>query len=160
MQFSSVQFSHSVMSDPLRPHGLRYARLPCPSIMPRAYSDSGWLSRWCHPTISLSVIPFSSSLQPFQLQSVFKWVSSSNLVAKVLEFQFQPHSCQWIFRTGFLYSGLDLLTVQGVLKSLLQQHSSKVSIIWPSAFLRVHLSHPYMTTGKAKVWLVKPLLAK
>ena len=77
------------------------ARLPCPSIMPTAYSDSGWLSWWCHPTISLSVIPFTSSLQPFQLQGVFKWVSSSHQVAKVLEFQFQHHSCQWIFRTDF-----------------------------------------------------------
>ena len=56
-------FSHSVMSDTLRPHGLQYARLPCPSPTPRAYSNSYPSSRWCHPTISSSVIPFSSCLK-------------------------------------------------------------------------------------------------
>ena len=56
---SSVQFSCSVMSDPLRPHGLQHARLPYPSPTPRVYSNSCPLSRWCHPTISSSVVPFS-----------------------------------------------------------------------------------------------------
>ena len=62
---SSVQFSHSVMSDFLWPHGLQHARLPCPSPTPRACSNSCPLSRWCHPTISSSVVPFSSCLQSF-----------------------------------------------------------------------------------------------
>ena len=62
---SSVQFSHSVMSDSLRPHGMQHARLPCPSPTPRACSNSCPLSRWCHPTISSSVVPFSSCLQYF-----------------------------------------------------------------------------------------------
>ena len=59
---SSVQFSHSVLSDPLWPHGLQHARPPCPSPTPGVYSDSCPLSRWCHPTTSSSVVPFSSSL--------------------------------------------------------------------------------------------------
>ena len=63
--FSSVEFSHSVVSDSLQPHGLQHARLPCPSPIPGAYSNSHPLSRWCHPTVSSSVIPFSSCLQSF-----------------------------------------------------------------------------------------------
>ena len=64
-------FSHSVMSDFLRPHGLQHARLPCPSPSPRACSDSYPLSQWCHPTISSSVIPFSSCLQSFSASGSF-----------------------------------------------------------------------------------------
>ena len=63
--FSSVQFSHSVMSDSLRTHGLQHTRLPCTSPTPGAYSNSCPLSQWCHPTISSSVVPFSSCLQSF-----------------------------------------------------------------------------------------------
>ena len=62
-RFNSVQFSHSVLSDSLRPHGLQHTRLPCPSTTPRAYSNSCPLSQWCHPTMSLSVSPLSSYLQ-------------------------------------------------------------------------------------------------
>ena len=61
--FSSVQFSHSGMSSSLWPHGLEHARLPCPSPTPEAYSNSCTLSRWCYPTISSSVVPFSVCLQ-------------------------------------------------------------------------------------------------
>ena len=64
-QFSLVQFSGSVLSDSLRPHGLKHARLPCPSPTPRVYSNSCPLSQWCLPTISSSVVPFSSCLQFF-----------------------------------------------------------------------------------------------
>ena len=86
----SVQFSCSVMSDSLRPHGLQHARLPCPSPTPRAYSNSCPLSQWCHPTISSSVIPFSAHLQSFQHQGLFQWVSSSHQVAKVLGVSASP----------------------------------------------------------------------
>ena len=65
LQFSLVQFSRSVVSDSLWLHGLQHARLPCPSPTPGVYSNSRPLSRWCHPTISSSVIPFSSHLQSF-----------------------------------------------------------------------------------------------
>ena len=67
----SVQFSHSVMFDSLRPHGLQHARLPCPSPTPKVYSDSCPSSWWCHPTISSSVIPFSSCLQSFPASGSF-----------------------------------------------------------------------------------------
>ena len=70
-QFSSVQFSHSVVSDSLRTHGLQHARPPCPSPTPGAYSNSCPLSCWCHPTISSFVVPFSSCLQPFPASGSF-----------------------------------------------------------------------------------------
>ena len=69
--FSSVQFSHSVMSDSLWPHGPQHARPPCPSPTPRVYSNSCPSSRWCHPTISSSVIPFSSHPQSFPASESF-----------------------------------------------------------------------------------------
>ena len=68
---TSVQFSRSVMSDSLWPHGLQYTRLPCPSPTPNACSNSCASSRWCHPTISSSVIPFSSCLQSFPASGSF-----------------------------------------------------------------------------------------
>ena len=71
LQFSSVQFSHSVPFDSLRPHGLQHARPPCPSPTPRVYSNSCPLSWWCHLTISSSVIPFSSCLQSFPASGSF-----------------------------------------------------------------------------------------
>ena len=67
----NVQFSGSVVSDWLRPHGLQHARPPCPSPTPRVYSNSYPLSRWCHPTIASSVIPFSSCLQSFPASGSF-----------------------------------------------------------------------------------------
>ena len=99
----SVQFSHWVVSSSLRPRGLQHARLPCPSPTPRACSVSCWLSRWCHPTILSSVVPFSSCLLS-KHQGLFQWVSSSHQVAKILELQHQFF--QWIFRTDFFYDWL------------------------------------------------------
>ena len=100
-----VQFSRSVVSDSLPPHELQHTRLPCQSPTPGAYSDSCPSSRWCHPTISSSVVPFSH-LQSCPASGSFKWVSSSHQVAKVLELQLQNQSFQWIFRTDFLLDGL------------------------------------------------------
>ena len=80
----------------------------------------------------------------------FKWVSSSHQVAKVLEFQLQHQSFQWIFRVfiSFRIDLFDLLAVQGTLKSLLQHDSSKASVLQCSTFFMVQLSHPYMTNGE------------
>ena len=89
-QLGSVQFNRSVVSSSLRPHGLQHARPPCPSPTPRVYSNSCPLSRWCYPTISSSVISFSSHLQFFPASG------------SVLEFQLQHQSLQWIVRTDFL----------------------------------------------------------
>ena len=98
-KFSSVQSLSCVR---LFASGLQHARLPCPSPTPRVYSNSCPLSQWCHPTISCSVVLFSSHLQPFPASDLFKWVSSSNQVAKVLEFQPQHQSFQWTPRIGLL----------------------------------------------------------
>ena len=97
-----------------------------------------------HPLSSPSLPPPNSS----QHQGLFQWVTSSHKVAKVLEFQLQRQSFQWTLRTDELMDWLDLPSVQGTLKSLLQHHSSKAAILWCSAFFTVQLSHPYMTTGK------------
>ena len=100
--FSSVQFSHSVVSDSSRPRGLQHARLPCPSPTPGACSNSCPLSQWCHPTISSSVVPFSSAFNISQYQGLFQGITSLHQVAKLLELQLQHQSFQWIFRIDLL----------------------------------------------------------
>ena len=102
----SVQFSHSVVSDSLQPHGLQHARPPCPSPTPRLYPNSCPLSWWCHPAISSSVVPSPLAFNLSEHQGLFKWVGFSHQVAKVLEFQLQHQSFQWIVRTDFLYDGV------------------------------------------------------
>ena len=98
-----------------------------------------------HPLSSPSLPAFNLS----QHEGLFQWVSSLHQVARILEFQLQDQSLQWIFRTiSFRIDWLDLLAVQGTLKNLLQCHSSKASILWCSAFFIVQLSHPCMTTRK------------
>ena len=101
-EFSSVQFNFLVVSDSLQPHGLQHARFPCPSPTPRAYSNSCQWSRWCHPTISSSVVPFSSCLQSFPGSECFPVSQFFTSGGQVLEFQLQHQSFQWIFRTNFL----------------------------------------------------------
>ena len=98
-----------------------------------------------HPLSS----PYPPAFNLSQCQDLFKWVSSSHQVAKVLEFQLQHQSFQWTFRLiSFRMDWLDLLEVKGTLKSLLQHHSLKASILRCSTFFIVQLTHPYMTTGK------------
>ena len=123
---------------------------PCPSPTPGAYSNSCPLSRWCHPSISSSVVPFSSCPQSllasgsFPMSQLFTWGGQS-----IRSFSFSINlSNEHPGLISFRMDWLDLLAVQGTLKSLLQHHSSKVSILWHSAFFIVQLSHPYMTTGK------------
>ena len=104
---------------------------------------------------------FPSGFNLFQNQGLFQWVSSSYQVAKVLEFQFQRQSFQWYSGLiSFRMDWLDLLAVQGTLKSLLQRHSSKPSILWCSAFFIVPLSHPYMTTGKTIALIRRTFVGK
>ena len=106
------------------------------------------LSQWHHPTISSSVVPSSSCLQSFSHQGLFKWISSSHQVGqRSFSFNISP-SNEYSGLFSFRMDWLDLLAVQGILKSLLQHHSSKASTLWCSAFCIVQLSHPYMTTGK------------
>ena len=99
---SSVQFSCSVTSDSLRPHGLQLARFLCPSPTPGAYSNSCPSSWWCHSTISSSVVSSPPAFNLSQHHGLSQWVRSSHQVAKVLEFQLQHQSLQWVFRTDFL----------------------------------------------------------
>ena len=97
-------FCHYVVPDSLRPHGLQHSRLPCPPPSPKLFSNSCPLSRWCHPTISSSAVPFSFAFSLSQHQGLLQWVSSSH--QEVLELPLQHQSFQWIFRTDFLYSWL------------------------------------------------------
>ena len=98
----SVQFSRLVVSDSLRLHGQQHARLPCPSPTPGACSNSCPLSQWCHPTISSCRPLLPPALSLSQHQGLFQRVSSSHQVAKVLKFQLQHQSLQWILRTDLL----------------------------------------------------------
>ena len=98
---TSVQFSHSVVSDSLWPTELQQARPHCPSPTLGVHPNPCSLSRWCHPTISSSVIPFSCP-QSFPASGSFKWVSSSQQVVKVLGFQLQHQSFLWAHRTYLL----------------------------------------------------------
>ena len=98
-----------------------------------------------HPLLS----PSPPAPNPSQHQGLFKWVSSSHQVAKVLEFQLQHQSSnEYSGLISFRMDWLDLLVVQWTLKSLLQHRSSKASILWCSAFFIIQLSHSYMTNGK------------
>ena len=147
--FISVQFSLSVLSNSLWPHGPRHTRLPSPSPTPGACSNSCLLSRWCHPTISFSVVPFSC-LQSFPASGFF---SSKSVLCirwpKYWSFSFSiSPSNEYSGLISFRMDWLDLLANRGTLKSLFQYHSSKASILQHWAFFIVQFSHPYMTTGK------------
>ena len=145
-----VQFSCSVISDSLRPHGLQHARPPCPSATPGACSNScpscwWWPSNHLIHSCPLLLLPsIIASIRVFSSESVLciRW-------PKYWSFSFS-------IRPSNEYSGLitfridwfDLFSVQGTLKSILQHYSSKASIFQYSALFGVQLSHPYMTTGK------------
>ena len=146
----SVQFSHSVGADSSWPRGLQHARLACPSPTPRAYSNSCPSRQWCHTTILSSVIPFPSRLQSFpasgSLQMSQLFISGGKSIGVSASASVLPINFQNWFPLGV--TGLTSLQSKGILKSLLQHHSSKVSILQCSAFFIVQLSHPYMITGK------------
>ena len=126
MQFSSVQVGCSVVSDSLRPHGLQHARPPCPSPSPRTYSNSCPSCRWCHPTISSSVVPFSHP-QSFPASGSFPmsqlFISHDQSIGVSASASILPNEHPGLI--SFRMDWLDLLAVQGTLKSLLQYHSSK-----------------------------------
>ena len=146
--FSSAQFSHLVVSNSLRPHGLQHARPPCPSPTPGVYPDSSPLSQWRHPTISSSVVPFSSCLQSFpasgssQMSQLF--ASDGQSIGVSASTSVLPMSAQDWSPLG--WTGWISLQSKG-LSRVFSNHSSKASI-WHSAFFIVQLSHPYTTTGK------------
>ena len=135
MPLSSVQFSHSVMSDSLRPHGLQHTMPPCPSPTPGAYSGSCPLSQWCHPTILSFVIPFSC-LQSFPASGSFPisqfFISGGQSIGISALASVLPMNIQDLFPLGWT----DWIppAVRRTLKSLLQLQSSKALILWCSAF--------------------------
>ena len=140
---NSVQFSRSVTSSSLWPHELQHARPPCPSPTPGVHPNSCASSPWCHPAISSSVIPFSSCPQSlpasvsFPVNQLFQWGGQSigvSALASVL-----PMNNEHPGLVSFRLDWLDLLAVQG---------TRKASILRPSAFFTVQLSHPYTTTEK------------
>ena len=139
-----------MVSNSLRPHGLQHTRVPCPSSTPGACSSSCLLSRWCHPTISSSVVPFSLCLQSFPASGSFLmsqfFASGGQSIGVSASTSVFPMNIQDWFPLGLI--GLNLLAVQGTLKSFLQHHSSKASILPRSAFFMVQLSHPYVTARK------------
>ena len=148
--FSSVQFSHSVTSDSLRPHELQHTRPPCPSPTPRVYSNSCPLSRWCHPAISSSVVPFSSCSQSLLASGSFPMSQLStsggqstgvSASASVLPMNTQDWSpLGWTGWISLQFRGLSRVFSTPQLKSI---------NFLALSFLTVHHSHPYMTTGKA-----------
>ena len=129
---SSVHFSRSVVSDSLRPHELQHTRPPCPSPTPGVQPNPCPLSQWCHPTISSSVVPFSSCPQSFPASASFQmsqlFASGSQSIGVSASTSVLPTDTQYWSPLGMDW--LDLLAVQGTLKSLLQHHSSKASILW------------------------------
>ena len=146
----SVQFSRSVVSDCLRPHELQHARPPCPSPTPRVHSNLMSIESvmpsshliLCHPLFLLPPIP--PSIRVFSNESTLRmrW-------PKYWSFSFSTIPSKEIPELiSFRMDWLDLLAVHGTLKSLLQHHSSKASILRRPAFFTVQLSHPYLTTGK------------
>ena len=146
----SVQFTHSVVSGSLQPLRLQHTRLSCPSPTPGAFSNSCPLTQWCHPTISSSIVPFSSCLQSSLASGTFpmsQFFSSGGQSIGVSASASVP-SNEYSGLISFRKDWFDLLAVQGTLKSLLQHHSSKASFFQCSAFFIVQLSYPYMTTGK------------
>ena len=127
------------MSDSLWPYRLQHARLPCPSLSPGVCSDSCSLSPWCHPTISSFVVPLSSSLNLSQHWGLFQWVGSSCQWPKNWSFSFSiSPSNEYSGLISFRINWFDLLAVQGTLKTLLQHHSSKASILWHPAFFMIY----------------------
>ena len=146
VQFSSVQSLSRVRL--LQPHGLQHARPPCPSPTPGVHSNSCPLSQWCHPTISSSVIPFSSRLQPFPASGSFQmsqfFASGGQSIGVSASASILPMNIQDWFP-------LDRLVGSPCNPRDPQESSptpSKASILRCSAFFIVQLSHPYMTTGK------------
>jgi len=135
------------MSDSLQPHELQHTRPPCPSPTPKfTQTQVNWVGDAIQPSHPL-LSPSPPALNLSQHQGLFKWVRSSHQVAKYWSFSLSiSPSKEYSGLISFRMVWLDLLAVQGMLKSLLQHHSSKTSILQSSAFSIVQLLHPYMTT--------------
>ena len=147
----SVQFSSVIQLCPTLCNPMDHSTLGLPvhhQLLEFIQTHIHWVGDTIQPSHPLPS-PSPPTFNLSQHQGLFKWVSSSRQVSKVLEFQLQYQSFQWTLRTDFLrMDWLDLLAVQRTLKSLLQHHSSTASILWCLVFFIDQLSHPCMTTGK------------
>ena len=147
---SSVQLSPSVVFDSLRPHGLQHTRLPCPSLTPRAYLSSCPLSRWCHPTISSSVIPFSSWPQSFPASESFQvsqlFTSGDQSIGVSASASVLPVNTQDWSPLG--WTGWISLQSKGLSRVFSNTTFQEHKILRHSAFFIVQHSHPYITTRK------------
>ena len=159
-QISQVAQSCLTLCDPMDCR--QHTRLPCTSPTPGACSKSGPLSLCCHPNISSSVVPFSSHLQSFPASGSFQMSQLFTSGGQSIRVSASPSvllmNIQEWFPLGIDW--LDLLAVQGTLKSLLQHHSSKASILQHSAFFTVQFSHTYMTTGKTIALIRRTFVSK
>ena len=159
---TSVQFSRSVVSHSLQPHESQHSRPPCPSPTPGVHSDSTSIESvipsshltLCRPLLLLPPIP--PSIRVFSSESILhiRWPKYWSFSFSIIPSKEIPGLI------SFRMDWLDLLAAQGTLKSLLQHHSSKASILWCSAFFTVQLSHPYMTTGKTIALTRRTLVGK
>ena len=142
------------------PHGMQHARLPDPSCSPGVCSNSGPLSCWCYLTISSSAALSSFCLQSFtasgSLPMSWLFTSGSQSIGASASTSVFPMNIQGLFLLGLI--GLISLQSKGLSRVL--QQKLKASILWPSAFLIVQLSHPYMTTGKNIVLTIHTLVCK
>ena len=147
--FITVQFSHSVMFDSLRPHESQHTRPPCPSPTPGVHSDSTSIESvmpsshliLARPLLLLPPIPPSIRVSSNESTLRMRWPKYWSFSFSIIPSKEIPGLI------SFGMAWLDLLAVQGTLKSLLQHHSSKASILQCSAFFTVHFSHLYMITG-------------
>ena len=150
----SLQFSRSVVSESLQPHESQHARPPCPSPAPGVHSNSRPLSQWCHPAISSSVVPFSSCPQSLPASESFP-VSQLMRWPKYWSFSFSiipPKEIPGLI--SFRMDWLDLLAVQGTLKSLLQHHSSKASILRRLAAFKHTVQLPWCTLHPHSIFIL------
>ena len=149
----SVQFSCSVVSDSLWPHGLQPARLPCPSPTPGACSNSCPLSQWCHLTISSSVIPFSSCLQSSPASGSFQSVSSSHQVQGIeasASASVLPVDIQDWFPLGWT----GLISLQSKVLSRVFSKTTAQKHQFFSAQLSLWSNSHYMSTGKTSTLII------
>ena len=148
---SSVQFSYSVMSNSLQPHGLQHTRPPCPSPTPGGYPNSHPLNWWCHPTISSSVVPFAFRLKSFPAFESFlitsQWFPSGgqNIGVSASVSVLPMNTQDW---SPLGWTGWISLQSKGLSRVFSSPIVQKHQLFDTQVFFMVQLSHLYMTTGK------------
>ena len=139
--YLSVQFSRSLVSDCLRPHGLQHAMFPCPSPMPGAFSNSCSSSWWCHPILCHPLLLLPSIFPSIRVFYMIQFFTSGDQSLRASPSVLPVTIQNWF---PLHLTGLTSLQSKETLKSLLQHHSLKASILWCSAFFMVQLWHPYI----------------